>query len=189
MLAPMSTRTRTHRTARGERVTFLRTAHDTGGDLLEMQVTYAPNAEAPPLHLHPEQEERFEVRRGAMWTRIGTQEVTYATGERFVVPAGTPHTMRPAADDGAEVVWQVRPAFESEAFFRIVWGIDGEAVAGGRPGLLRSVAIARRFTREFRVCRPPYPVQRILFALLGPVAAWAGHRPAEAEPRQGAGRR
>ena len=176
MLAPMPTPTRTHRTARGEHVTFLRTAADTGGDLLEMQVAYAPSATPPPLHLHPEQEERFEVLRGAMWTRIGTQEVTYGTGERFVVPAGTPHTMRPAADDGAEVVWQVRPALESEAFFRVVWGIDGEAVVGARPGLLRSVAIARRFSREFRVCRPPYPVQRALFAVLGPVAAWRGHR-------------
>jgi quercetin dioxygenase-like cupin family protein len=161
-----------HLTARGDRVIFERTAADTDGELLEMRVTYAPTAARPPLHLHPEQEERFEVVAGELWTRIGDREATYRAGDRFDVPRATPHAMRPAGDHGAEVVWQVRPALESETFFRLVWGID--ARPGERLGLLRTVAIARAFTREFRACSPPYSVQRVLFAVLGPLATWRG---------------
>jgi quercetin dioxygenase-like cupin family protein len=171
----MSTSETAFRTRDGGSVRFVRTAAETGGDLLEMRVAYAASAAAPPLHLHPEQEERFEVVRGELWARIGDREATYGPGGRFVVPARTPHAMRPVGQGGAEVVWAIRPALESEAFFRVAWGLDPDAPGARRPGLLRSVALARRFSREFQVCAPPPSVQRLLFAVLGPVATWAGH--------------
>jgi quercetin dioxygenase-like cupin family protein len=166
-----------HETEAGDRVAFLRTASETGGELLEMRVRYAPTSKAPPLHLHPVQEERFEVTSGALWTRVGGREATFEAGERFVVPAGTPHAMRPADERGAEVVWQVRPALDSEAFFRALWGLEADGTGGrpGRRGLLRSVAIARRFSREFRLWGPPPAVQRVLLAVLAPVATLLGY--------------
>lgn len=172
--------------ADGGRVTFLQTAGETEGALLEMQVTYAPGSGQPPLHIHPEQEERFEVLRGALWTRIGDEEQVYGPGATFVVPVGTAHTMRPEAPGTTEVRWLVRPALESEAFFRTAWGLDPDAPGARRSGLLRSVALVRRFAREFRLVSPPYALQRVIFALLGPVAVWAGH---QMPPRSDAGNR
>ena len=47
-------------------------AHDDAELLL--QATYAPAGSAPPAHLHPAQDERFEVIAGAMRTRIDGQD-------------------------------------------------------------------------------------------------------------------
>lgn len=185
-LPDMPTETPTYTTVDGDRVRFLRTSAETGGKLLEMHMAYAPHPKAPPLHLHPVQDEHFEVLKGSVWTRVGGVERTYAAGEAFDIPAGTPHAMRPADGDGAEVIWQVRPALASEAFFRTLWGIDeGEAgrakrvskgdSTGGRRSLLRTVAIARAYAPEFRLVMPSFGVQRILFAVLGPIANALGY--------------
>lgn len=163
----------TYTTVDGDQVRFVRTAADTAGALLEMRMRYAPHPKAPPMHLHPVQDEHFEVLDGALWTSVGGVERTYVVGESFDVPAGTPHAMRPAGGAGAEVTWQVRPALESEAFLRALWGI-GEGQTTKRRSFLRTVATLRRFTPEFRLVKPPFAVQRVLFAVLGPIADATG---------------
>ena len=47
--------------ATGERLTFLRTAADTGGEVLEYELEFVPRGFAARDHLHPAQEERHEV--------------------------------------------------------------------------------------------------------------------------------
>ena len=48
----------------GERITFLQTAADTAGELLEFELELAPDGHVPGAHVHPEQEERFHVLDG-----------------------------------------------------------------------------------------------------------------------------
>ena len=43
------------------RLRLLRTSAETGGELLEMEASYSGEAPMPPEHLHPSQDERFEV--------------------------------------------------------------------------------------------------------------------------------
>jgi hypothetical protein len=50
----------------GERFIFHRTAEDTGGELLAVELMVAPDGKVPGAHVHPVQEERFEVVSGAM---------------------------------------------------------------------------------------------------------------------------
>ena len=50
----------------GERITFTRTADDTDGQLLELELELAPDGHVPGAHVHPEQEERFHVLEGTM---------------------------------------------------------------------------------------------------------------------------
>ena len=51
---------------RGERIVFRRTAVDTGGELLAFELFLSPNGHVPGAHVHPEQEERFEVVKGTI---------------------------------------------------------------------------------------------------------------------------
>lgn len=46
----------------GERITFLKTAGDTGGQLLRLDLHVSPHGFVAAAHVHPGQEERFEVR-------------------------------------------------------------------------------------------------------------------------------
>ena len=148
----------------GFRLRFERTAADTGGELLEMEASYAGGGRLPPEHLHPEQDERFEVLEGAVKTVVAGVERVYRQGESFEVPAGTPHQM--AGEGPARVRWEVRPALRTEEFFEQIY----RARAGGGPGaVLRSAAVLTEFEREFRLTRPAPSVQRALFAAMAPL--------------------
>ena len=111
----------------GFRLRLVRTATETGGEVLEMEATYGGGGGLPPEHLHPRQVERFEVLEGAMRTIIDGAQRTYRAGERFEVPAGTPHQM--GAEGPARVRWEVRPALRTAEFFE---GLYGEGPGSAR---------------------------------------------------------
>ena len=148
----------------GERLTFRQTAQETGGKLLEVEVVYRPTSPAPPPNYHPFQEEQFEVLSGLVHARIGAQGRTYRAGDTFTVPRGTPHTMHNIGDQEARVIWRVLPALRTAEFFEAMWTLPDE-----NRNLFSLAAIIRDFSTEFRLSRPPYLVQRPLFALLTPL--------------------
>src|SRR3954462_8274286 len=88
----------------------------TGGELLEMEASYAQAGTFPPAHYHPNQDERFEVLEGSIRTLIDGQERTYGPGESFEVPRGTVHQMT-SADGPARRNWQARPPLPLAEFF------------------------------------------------------------------------
>jgi mannose-6-phosphate isomerase-like protein (cupin superfamily) len=77
--------------ATGERIVFLETAGDTGGQLLRLDLTMPPGVAVPAAHIHPSQEERFELVTGSVRFRAGRKTFTARAGEAVVVPPGTPH--------------------------------------------------------------------------------------------------
>jgi mannose-6-phosphate isomerase-like protein (cupin superfamily) len=109
----------------GFRLLLVRTAAESGGDVLEMEASYSGEAPMPPAHVHPRQEERFEVLEGAMHTIVGGVERRYGPGEPFTVPAGTPHQM--GAIGPTRLRWEVRPALRTAEFFEGLH--DGSAAA------------------------------------------------------------
>jgi hypothetical protein len=50
----------------GQRVTCLSNTMSTGGELLRFDFWMRGGASAPPLHVHPRQEERIEVVNGSV---------------------------------------------------------------------------------------------------------------------------
>jgi quercetin dioxygenase-like cupin family protein len=106
-------------------------------DVLEMVATYRGDAPMAPMHLHPQQTERFEVLAGAIETVIDGTPRRYETGDVFEVPPGTPHQM--GAVGPSRVNWQVRPALRTAEFFAVLHG-------GGSPTFLED------FAAELRLC-------------------------------------
>lgn len=123
----------------GFRLRLVRTAAETDGELLEMEATYPGSGWLPPEHLHPRQDERFEVLAGTIRTIIDGAERRYGAGETFDVPAGTPHQM--GAEQPARVRWQVRPALRTAEFF--------ERLHGDGPDSARAAASIADFLAEF----------------------------------------
>jgi quercetin dioxygenase-like cupin family protein len=91
-------------------------------EVLEMEASYSGQGGLPPEHLHPQQDERFEVLEGAVKAVIRGEERRYSAGEVFEVPAQTPHQM--AGDGPARVHWQVRPALRTAEFFERAYSGD-----------------------------------------------------------------
>src|SRR5687767_7778886 len=75
----------------GERIVFRKRSRDTGGELMEMTLYLAPRGFIAAPHVHPNQEERFEVSGAAVMFKIDGKERLYQPGEVAVVPPGTPH--------------------------------------------------------------------------------------------------
>ncbi|MBA2505221.1 MAG: cupin domain-containing protein [Thermoleophilaceae bacterium] len=123
----------------GQRITFVRTSADTGGEVLELESLMPGGGPMPPSHLHPGQAEHFEVLEGEVEAGIGGERRVYGAGERFDIPAGTPHDMRAAADADARVKWETRPALRTEHFL--------EAAFGPEPG----PHLLEEYAAEFRL--------------------------------------
>src|SRR5919106_1376811 len=87
----------------GEKITFIQTAADTDGELLEIELELSPDGAVPGAHVHPEQEERFEVLEGTMAFRMGLRKVVAEAGDVVTVPAGRVHAFKNAGDGTAKV--------------------------------------------------------------------------------------
>ena len=162
----------------GSRLIIRRSGADTQRELLEMEAIYPPHSPRPASHYHPYQEERFQVLQGTFRTHIGGVTHTYPAGETFSIPANTPHWMHNISPEEGRLLWQVRPALQTQAFLETMWGLaaDGHTNASGVPNSLQLAVILRTYANEFRAAKPPYLVQRILFSLLAPIGKLRGYR-------------
>jgi quercetin dioxygenase-like cupin family protein len=77
---------------------FRQTAQDTNGKLLEMDAFYRPHGNLPPPHLHPAQEEHFEILSGTFRVHLANAVVDYKPGGSFHVPIGVTHAMHNISD-------------------------------------------------------------------------------------------
>jgi quercetin dioxygenase-like cupin family protein len=164
--------------ATGQRLVFRKTARETGGKFLEVESVYTrPSSNRPPAHYYPHQEECFEVLSGALRARVGGEDRDLREGDVLVVPPGTTHEMW-TEEAGTRMSWRTYPALNTEAFFDVIWGLarDGKTDGKGAPDLLQMAVIAREYANEFRLAKPPWPVQRIVFAVLAPVGRLLGYR-------------
>ena len=161
-----------------QQIVLRKTAKQTDGALLEMEATYKPGGKFPPLHYHPLQDEHFEVIKGQVEVRIGDQQATYAAGQAFDIPRGTPHTFRNSGAEEASVIWQVRPALKTQEFYETLWGLaaDGKTNQDGVPHLLQAAVMMQAYADEFVLSSPPPGVQRPLFALLGWLGRMRGYQ-------------
>jgi quercetin dioxygenase-like cupin family protein len=162
----------------GGKILFRETAGTTHGDLLEVEVTYPPHSARPPAHYHPSQEEHFAVMGGIIRAVIDGQEEVYGEGDEFVIPPGTSHQMHNDSDEPGSVIWQTRPAMNTEVFFETIWGLaqDGNINHGGIADLLQRIVVGQEYRDIFRLSNPHDIVQRGLFAVIAPIGRIAGYR-------------
>jgi mannose-6-phosphate isomerase-like protein (cupin superfamily) len=159
----------------GERITFLQTARDTGGELLEFELELTPDGHVPGAHVHPAQEERFHVLAGRMTFRRGWRRVVAEAGETVVVPAGTVHRFENAGDEVARCRVEVVPALDMEQLLEttVELAMEGNVMRSGMPRPLHLALFVQRFRREVRA---PFPPAWVVRALMAPLRAIAHSR-------------
>ncbi|MBV9943866.1 MAG: cupin domain-containing protein [Solirubrobacterales bacterium] len=159
----------------GERITFRETAADTSGELLAIDLILAPDGHVPGAHVHPSQEERFEVLSGTMKFRLGRKKIIANAGDVVVVPAGSVHKFANAGEEPAHVRVEVRPALKMEQLFETTVALahDGRTNANGMPKPLDLALFVREYEDEVRAAFPP---SAIVKAAMAPLAWMARHR-------------
>jgi quercetin dioxygenase-like cupin family protein len=162
----------------GQSYLFLQTAQSTGGKLLEMESAYASMSTEPPMHYHPYQTEDFIILEGELTVYMNGKKILLHKGERLHIPANTVHAMWNASHQITKVNWKIMPALASEFLFENFTGLanDNKTDEQGKPAFLQSILLLKKFSKEFRMAKPPYGVMKILCAILAPIAGWRGYK-------------
>lgn len=160
-----------------DRVIFRMTANDTKGALLAFDDVLLAGYISPPEHVHPRQQEHFEVISGTLGVRTSGHNQVLSMGKSIAIPPGTPHTIWNAGKGETHIVVEFRPALHTEAFFEMMFALarDGKTNKQGSPSILQFASGAKGY--GMYVTSPPLGVQKVLFAVLGPLARALHYQP------------
>ena len=174
----------------GQRLIFRRTAAQTRGRLLEVELLYPPGGQRPPDHLHPEQETTLEVLEGTLRARVDGRSRSIAAGDVLVLQAGARHAVWNPGPADARAVWLTYPALASEVLLETLWALGqlGRTDRRGLPDVIQAAVLLRAYSREVQLAWPPWAVQRAVLAVLGRLGRGLGYEARlgyESEPADG----
>jgi quercetin dioxygenase-like cupin family protein len=163
----------------GERITFLATSIDTGGEAVVIETVVQPHGFVAAGHVHPFQSERFAVAAGTLGLKLGRKKMTLGPGEVATVEAGTAHRFWNAGEEQVRFVCEVRPALQFESLLETMFALaaDGKTGRKGMPNPLRLAVIAKAHFDTVRLPFPPAWLQKAGLAMGAPVGGLFGYRP------------
>lgn len=149
-----------------------------GPSALEVAVTWGAGGSRPPKHFHPHQDERFELRDGALRARVDGEERELRPGDILEIPRGAVHQMWNEGERPAVAVWRTSPAGRTYEWFR---SLDTLQRSGrvGRGGMPSPLAFGVYLTEYRDVIRLAGPQALTLGALraLGVLGRLRGYAP------------
>jgi quercetin dioxygenase-like cupin family protein len=178
-LPPVGTRIRNH--FNGE--TFIFTHVDDRADEVQFQVHLERGGMLTGTgrqHLHPNADEEFIVETGMLRIMIAGEWKMLGPGESLVVERGTPHLFRNGHDGETLFTAKFRPAND---FLRMFLNMSMNTAnnpswydAKGEPPLVLQAMALHAFRGHAYGHGIPIWFQKLLFALLSPVARLKGYR-------------
>jgi len=150
--------------------TFLKTQEDTNGKFVELEIVLKPGARGAPRHVHPQQEERFEVKDGVVDVFHGGAWHKLGVGEVAVVPPGMPDEFRNTSAKPATLVCRISPALDFQDMNVTVMKLVNEGRIRSQKdvkSIIYSAMVLERFPKSLRMLNPMYRWTTSLFAFLG----------------------
>jgi quercetin dioxygenase-like cupin family protein len=163
----------------GEVIRFVRSAADTGGEYVLIEVVVEPNGAVAAAHVHPYQTEVFEILEGEITFRLGGATIVAKAGDTVRVEPGTKHRFWNAGATDARFRTEIRPALRFESLIETMFALaaDGKTNRKGMPNPLRLAVIARHHFDDVRLPFPPAWMQRLGLALGAPLGRLVGYKP------------
>ena len=153
-----------------DRITFLKTAAETDGELLLMCVELLPGG-GIPLHYHSAFTEQFEVVEGQLGVMLNGQHHVLKAGESIFIPLKTNHRFFNTFDVPVTFITEVRPARTFEQSLRVSYGLacDGKTTKQGLPKNLLLLGLHLQLVETY-LPAIPFWIQRFgggMLAFLG----------------------
>ncbi|GAC1350095.1 MAG: cupin domain-containing protein [Ktedonobacteraceae bacterium] len=165
----------------GERVTFLNTAEETGGEFVKSRVELAGRASGTSMHYHLAFTETFEVLGGTLDVCIGGKKGhrILMPGETAVVPRRVHHRFWNSSTQTSVFTIEIRPAQHFEQALRAAFGLarDGKVNKVGIPTNIWELALVFQLAESFLPGAPLF-LQKGLFGMLAAIARQRGYDPA-----------
>ena len=161
----------------GERAVVLQGGGD--GEPLVVHLVVRPHGAVTGKHVHPALQETFRVLSGRLATRVAGRDRTLEVGEEVTVAPGVEHDWWNGGDTEASVLVTLEPG--DPRFVQMIATLFGLANAGrsnaqGQPGLLQGTLIGHEFADVIVFTSIPRWLQRLAYAVLGPIARLRGLR-------------
>ena len=120
-------------------------------------MTLSVDGHVPGAHVHPAQEERFEIVSGTMKFRMNGKKIVAGPGDVVTVPAGARHKFANGGDEPVEVRVEVRPALKMEDLLEntVALAKEGKTNRKGMPKPVHLALFVREYEREVRAPFPP----------------------------------
>lgn len=162
----------------GEWLVFKKTSAETNGESVLFECVVQPGGFVAAAHVHPFQQERFQVIEGSVTFRLNGQELPAGSGDCILVPPGIKHQFWNAGDTEARFACEVSPALGFEQLIETMFSLAqaGKTNRKGMPNPLRLAVIARAHFDTVRLPFPPAWMQRIGLALGAPLGRLLGYR-------------
>jgi mannose-6-phosphate isomerase-like protein (cupin superfamily) len=163
----------------GERLVFVATAAETGGECTIFDTYVRPNGTVASPHVHPYQTELFDIRSGRIGVKLGKETVEAGAGDVLTIHPGVPHRFWNAGDDELHFRATVTPALEFESLIETMFtlAVDGKTNKKGMPNPFRLAVIARAHFDVVRLPVIPHSLQRMALALGAPLGKVMGYGP------------
>jgi quercetin dioxygenase-like cupin family protein len=147
-------------------------------DALVVEASFGPGHGAPPAHLHPAQDEHFEVLEGELRASVDGEERTLAAGDTLEVPRGSVHRMWNPTDSPTRARWETRPAGRTEEWFRAMDRLqrEGHVRPDGTPSPLAFAVLASEYRDTFRLAVGPDWLTAPAIGVLGRLGRLRGYR-------------
>lgn len=164
----------------GETFIFVRTAADTDGQVLVVDLEVAPGggAKGAPVHVHPRQEERFYITKGTMQLTFNGVDSLHGPDEYVVIPPGVPHSWINGGLDELRFRVELEPALDQERFFEglCIMSKHGELSKSGRVPPIKMAMLAARYPNNTYIAGVPIFMQKLFFSVLSVVGRLLGYR-------------
>ncbi len=170
-------------------------AETTGGAYVRFELTLYPQQSAtaldvdlshsrwsidiPTEHVHPSQEERWQVLSGTLAVAFDGEEQRLTVGEDVTLPAGVPHRIWNPGAKPSRVLLEFHPAGEAQSLTEtlFVLGQFGEMNEKGRLNVLQFAVTQAAHPDHLYLTTIPVGVQKVLITLLAPIGRRLGYRP------------
>jgi quercetin dioxygenase-like cupin family protein len=158
--------------ATGETIQFIAQPHGEDEDVVRFSWRSKPGG-AITEHIHPLQEERFNITAGQAHFVLDGETRELGPGETIIVPAGTRHSEENRGSTEVSGIVELRPALKTREMHEAFAGLaaEGKTTPRGAPkNPLQLGATIWHFRHESRATTPPIWVQNVM---LPPLAALA----------------
>jgi quercetin dioxygenase-like cupin family protein len=170
---PLTNQTISNRVT-GETITFVRTARETGGRLVELAFSVTPGGAPPAEHVHPHQTETFAVHAGRCCVRVNGVERELGPGDSASVPPGASHTWAAASDLRMTVT--LEPALHADQFFEELFALAnaGKVNGKGLPTPLHFAVLLDDYRGLIYLAGVPVGLQKAVNAVLAKLGRAVG---------------
>lgn len=132
------------------------------------------------VHVHPGADEHFAVRSGRIKIVVDGREQVVEAGGTAIVPRGRPHYFANVGEGNAELEVSFTPAQQHLRFFANFATLTARQPTWfssvGDPNLLLIALVLHAYRDHLYLAGMPIWLQKLLFAVLAPVARLTGYR-------------